>query len=172
MIKCCAKEFYFLRNFTLIASKQSSFLLSISCIESGWDNVVQKIIYFVKNFTLIASQQSSFLFSLSCSHATYLPISLPLVCTLSTLTLPFLSSHKPFPLTSTCTKLKQKKDILSFHFRCFISFHDISLFLSFWVETKVRRFLFSKIDSSSTSDLLCWLFLLLMLLLTNSLSTT
>ena len=172
MIKCCAKEFYFLRNFTLIASKQSSFLLSISCIESGWDNVVQKIIYFVKNFTLIASQQSSFLFSLSCSHATYLPISLPLVCTLSTLTLRFLSSHKPFPLTSTCTKLKQKKDILSFHFRCFISFHDISLFLSFWVETKLRRFLFSKIDSSSTSDLLCWLFLLLMLLLTNSLSTT
>ena len=84
----------------------------------------------------------------------------------------FLSSHKPFPLTSTCTKLKQKKDILSFHFRCFISFHDISLFLSFWVETKSRRFLFSKIDSSSTSDLLCWLFLLLMLLLTNSLSTT
>ena len=80
----------------------------------------------------------------------------------------FLSSHKPFPLTSTCTKLKQKKDILSFHFRCFISFHDISLFLSFWVETKLRRFLFSKIDSSSTSDLLCWLFLLLMLLLTNS----
>ena len=41
----------------------------------------------------------------------------------------FLSSHKPFPLTSTCTKLKQKKDILSFHFRCFISFHDISLSL-------------------------------------------
>ena len=175
MIKCCAKEFYFLRNFTLIASKQSSFLLSISCIESGWDNVVQKIIYFVKNFTLIASQQSSFLFSLSCSHATYLPISLPLVCTLSTLTLPFLSSHKPFPLTSTCTKLKQKKDILpfiSFKMFHFISFHDISLFLSFWVETNSRRFLFSKIDSSSTSDLLCWLFLLLMLLLTNSLSTT
>ena len=87
----------------------------------------------------------------------------------------FLSSHKPFPLTSTCTKLKQKKDILpfiSFKMFHFISFHDISLFLSFWVETKLRRFLFSKIDSSSTSDLLCWLFLLLMLLLTNSLSTT